>query len=170
MISFNALIEKFNNQGEKTGWTYIVIPAALAQKINPGVKKSYRIKGQLDHFKFSGMNLLPMGEGDFILALNGDVRKAIRKKQGDQLNVKIELDRSKYKLNSELTELLDAEPKAHAHFYSLPVSHQNYFSKWIESAKTTTTRHERLASTINAMINKLSYAEMLRERKRRDER
>jgi hypothetical protein len=33
MIQFNCLIEKFGEQGEKTGWTYIVIPAAIAQQL-----------------------------------------------------------------------------------------------------------------------------------------
>ena len=165
MVSFKTTIEKFKKQGEKTGWTYIIIPEELAQKINPGVKKSYRIKGSLDNFSFSGMNLLPMGEGDFILALNVDVRKAIRKKQGDMLTVKIELDKSKYKLNEELVQILETEPKALAHFKSLPESHQNYYSKWIESAKTLNTRHDRIASTLNAMLKKQTFAEMLRERK-----
>ncbi len=165
MVSFKATIEKFKKQGEKTGWTYIVIPVDIAQKINPGVKKSYRIKGSLDNYAFSGMAVLPMGEGDFILALNATVRKGIRKKQGDTLNVNIELDKNKYQLNAELMLLLESEPKALAHFKSLPGSHQNYFSKWIESAKTMNTRHDRIASTLNAMLKKQGYAEMMREKK-----
>jgi hypothetical protein len=165
MVSFKVTIEKFKKQGEKTGWTYFIIPSKLAQKINPGVKKSYRIKGSLDNYMFSGLSILPMGEGDFLLALNAAIRKGIRKKAGDTLLVKIELDQSKYQLNKELMELLESEPKALAHFNSLPGSHQNYFSKWIESAKTINTRHDRIASTLNAMIKKQGYAEMMRERK-----
>lgn len=166
MVTFKTTIEKFRKQGEKTGWTYIIIPMEIAQKINPDVKKSYRIKGCLDNYSFSGMNVLPMGEGDFILALNGKVRKGILKKPGDSLTVKIELDKSKYQINSELLELLESEPKAFAHFKSLPESHQNYYSKWIESAKTMNTRHDRIACTLNAMLKKQTYAEMLRERKK----
>jgi hypothetical protein len=169
VISFKTIIEKFHKQGEKTGWTYIVIPAELAQKINPGVKKSYRIKGTLDNYQFSGMNVLPMGEGDFILALNAEVRKAIRKKQGDSLQVKIELDKSKYQLNAELMECLETEPKALAYFKSLSGSHQNYFSKWIESAKTPNTKYDRIASTLNAMMKKQNYGEMLREKKNNEQ-
>jgi hypothetical protein len=36
MIQFNAIIEKFGKLGENTGWTYILIPEALAQELNPG--------------------------------------------------------------------------------------------------------------------------------------
>ena len=42
MIKFTATIQKFASQGEKTGWTYIVIPAELAQQLSPGNKKSFR--------------------------------------------------------------------------------------------------------------------------------
>jgi hypothetical protein len=165
MISFQTTIQKFKNKAEKSGWTYILIPKALSEKINPGVKKSYRIKGKLDNHSFSGLNLLPIGEGDFILALNATIRKAIHKKQGDPLDVCLDLDTSNYILNSELMLILETEPAALSFFKSLAKSHQNYFSKWIESAKTTETRHERIAATVNAMIKKQNYAEMIRDRK-----
>jgi hypothetical protein len=39
MIQFNSIIQKFNEQGEKTGWTYIAIPIEIAQQLNPTIKK-----------------------------------------------------------------------------------------------------------------------------------
>ena len=59
MLTFNTTILQFAQQGEKTGWTYIVVPAAIASKLNPGVKKSYRIKGKLDDFKVEKLALIP---------------------------------------------------------------------------------------------------------------
>ena len=41
MISFNTTILKFAEKGEKTGWTYILIPNEISQQINPDQKKSY---------------------------------------------------------------------------------------------------------------------------------
>ncbi|MFD2524744.1 YdeI/OmpD-associated family protein [Flavihumibacter stibioxidans] len=41
-------------------------------------------------------------------------------------------------------------------------SHQRYFSKWIEVAKTESTRDIRIARTVNAMVKKWSYSEMIR--------
>lgn len=32
MVNFNALIKKFGDKSEKTGWTYIEIPAAIAKQ------------------------------------------------------------------------------------------------------------------------------------------
>ncbi|MBK9109302.1 MAG: DUF1905 domain-containing protein [Saprospiraceae bacterium] len=153
-------------KGEKSAWTYIEIAPEIAQKINPGVKTSYRVKGSLDTLEVSGLSLLPMGGGSFILPLNADLRKNLRKTTGELLIVKLTVDASLYMLNAELLEALESESKALIHFNSLSKSHQNYFSKWIESAKTTETRYSRIESCFIAMIKKQSFAEMLRERKK----
>jgi hypothetical protein len=87
MIKFSTTILRFDSQGEKTGWTYIEVSAALAQKLYPGNKKSFRVKGKLDQYEFEGAALIPMGEGNFILALNSTMRKGIKKQKGDKLMV-----------------------------------------------------------------------------------
>ena len=78
MITFNTIILQFNEQGEKTGWTYIEIPADLAQQLKPGYKKSFRVKGMLDGLAVSGMALMPMGDGNFIMALKADIRRPLK--------------------------------------------------------------------------------------------
>ena len=82
MIKFTATILKFDKQGEKTGWTYITIPSEMAQQLYPGNKKSFRVKGKLDEHSIEGVALMPMGEGDFIMALNAGMRKGIGKTKG----------------------------------------------------------------------------------------
>jgi len=168
MLSFSATILKFGQQGEKTGWTYIVVPAKVAKKLNPGVKKSYRVKGMIDDFKIEKVSLLPMGEGDFIIPINGAIRKGIRKTKGASVKVQLELDKSAIVPPSELIECLKDEPVAYKYFNSLPQSHRNYFTKWIESAKTEPTKTKRIAMVVKTMIRKMDFGAMLREE--RDER
>ncbi|MEO6355587.1 MAG: YdeI/OmpD-associated family protein [Ferruginibacter sp.] len=165
MVQFTTTILKFGEQGEKTGWTYIVIPAALAQQLLPGNKKSFRVKGKLDEHTISGMALIPMGEGDFIMALKADLRKAIGKQKGAQLLVKLAIDAKPYEVNGLLMECLQDEPAAKHYFQSLPKSHQHYFSKWIESAKTEPTKTKRIAMAVNAMSKKMDFGQMLRSAK-----
>ncbi len=153
---------QFGAQGEKTGWTYILIPAAVAQKINPGIKKSFRVKGKLDDYSFHGIALLPMGEGDFIMALKAEIRKKIKKGKGAKLNVQLDVDRKPLKISAELLECLQDEPNALDFFHSLAKSHQGYFSKWIESAKTEPTRAKRIAIAVSALARKFGFPEMLR--------
>jgi len=165
MISFSTTILKFDNQGEKTGWTYIKIPAQIAEQLHPGNRKSFRVKGKLDDHVISGIALLPMGEGDFIMALNADLRKAIGKRKGAVLKVQLAVDKEPYQLNATFIECMEDEPAALQYFRSLPKAHQNYFSKWIESAKTEPTRDHRIAQAVSALARKMGFPEMLRAKK-----
>ncbi len=165
MIQFNAIIEKFGNMGEKTGWTYILIPEVHAQKLLPGNKKSFRVKGKLDDWTFTQLALIPMGEGDFILALNAGIRKQIKKNQGATVTVKMLVDRSEIEISPDLLECLEEEKAAKAYFNKIPGSHQKYYSRWIESAKTLETKAKRIALAIKALSREMDYGSMIREDK-----
>ena len=80
MITLKVTLQQFKEQGEKTGWTYIEIPASVANKLKPGTKKSFRIKGKMDDHEFQQVALIPMGNGDFIIPFNASMRKATGKK------------------------------------------------------------------------------------------
>lgn len=162
MIQFTTTIHKFDKKGEKTGWTYIEISAVQAKKLMPGSKVSFRVKGKLDQYSFERVALLPMGEGNFILPLNGQMRKAIGKKQGDKLWVSMEVDDRKLTLSRDLMACLKEDPEAMSFFKSLPGSHQSYFSKWIEGAKTAQTKTRRIVACMMAFSKKQAYGEMMR--------
>jgi hypothetical protein len=166
MVRLNATIKKFDSQGEKTGWTYIEIPAAIANKLNPNNKKGFRVKGNLDNYEFSMIALLPMGGGDFIMALNAAMRKAIKKQKGAIVQVKMEVDTNEIKPPDELIECLQDEPEALEYFNSLTKGHQNYFTNWINSAKTDATKAKRIASTLNALNKKWDFGQMIRAMKK----
>ena len=164
MIQFITTILQFAEQGEKTGWSYIEIPADMAQELKPGNKKSFRVKGMLDGLAVKGMALMPMGEGNFIIALKADIRKGIRKNAGAMLQVSLEVDNDyKIEIPDDLQECFDFEPEAIVFFNSLAKSHREYFIKWIESAKTSETRAKRIVNTVNAMLRKWTYNVMIRE-------
>lgn len=162
MISFSARILKYEQQGEKTGWTYIEIPDGIPQQLKPGNKKVLLVKGKLDAYSFKRMPLYPVGAGKFIMSLNADVRKAIGKRQGATVKVQIAADESDFVFNPDFIECLNDEPTALAYFKTLPGSHQHYFSKWIDSAKTEPTRAKRIARAVNALSKKWGYPEMIR--------
>ncbi|HTH54678.1 MAG TPA: YdeI/OmpD-associated family protein [Cyclobacteriaceae bacterium] len=168
MIKFNTTILRFDKQGEKTGWTYIEISPAQAQKINPGVKVAFRVKGNLDAFGFEKTALIPMGQGGFIMPLNGKIRKAIGKKMGDKLRVEIELDTRQIQLSAAFMTCLKQEPEALKFFKTLPGSHQRYFSKWIDDAKTSQTKAKRIVMALAAFSKKQGFNEMMRANRKGD--
>ena len=162
MLKFTTTILKFDEQGEKTGWTYIKIPAATAQQLMPGNKISFRVKGKLDDYSIESVALLPMGEGDFIMAINTGMRKALKKSKGATLTVQIEVDDKPILPSADLVECLKDEPYALVKFNKLPKSHQNYYTKWIESAKTEPTKAKRIAQAVTALSRDMDFGEALR--------
>lgn len=166
MLRFITVLKKFGKQGEKTGWTYIQISEKQAAQLNPGVKTSFRVKGRLDYYDIEKIALLPMGDGSFIMPLNAIVRKNIKKQKGAEVEVSLELNKEPLQLNADFMDCLRDEPEALKTFQSLTKGHQNYFSKWIESAKTEPTRAKRIALAVNALAKGWGFPEMLRAQKK----
>ncbi len=165
MVKFTTTLLQFAEQGEKTGWTYIEILADIAEQIKPNNKKSFRVKGKLDNYKINCVALMPMGNGHFIMPVNAAMRKGTGKRKGAMMNICLEEDKSAFKLNEDLMVCLNDEPAALKHFNSLAGSHRNYFSKWIDSAKTEQTKAKRIAMAVSALSRNMGYPEMMREHK-----
>ncbi|MEX8548431.1 MAG: YdeI/OmpD-associated family protein [Mucilaginibacter sp.] len=166
MVELTAILLQFAEKGEKTGWTYLSIPADVAQEIKPDNKLSFRVKGFLDGVPISGLALLPMGEGEFILPVKAVLRKALGKQKGAMVKMQLEEDKDfKITMPDDLAACFTDEPEALHNFNQLPKSHQHYYFKWINGAKTEATRVKRIAATLNASSKGLGYGEMMREMK-----
>lgn len=162
MLQFTTTIHKFDAAGEKTGWTYINIPLHLAQELKPNNKKAFRVKGKLDHYAFEGISLVPIGEGNFIMALNASLRKHIKKGKGATLHVQLEIDTKQIQPPEDLLECLADEPAALNNFNKLPKSHQNYYTRWINEAKTSPTRTRRIAKAVVMLARGGDFGEAVR--------
>ncbi len=170
-MKFKAEILKYGANGDKTGWTFIQIPSELAEKLSPGSRKSFRVKGTLDKTQVEALALVPVGGGDFILPLKKEIRKALKKDKGATIIVAIEKDENPdpFPMPPDFADCLADEPRAMKTFNSITRSHQHYFIKWIDSAKTETTRIKRIAVTVSALAHGMQYGEMLRAEKKKQE-
>ena len=169
MKTFKAIIHKFEKNGEKTGWSFIYIPIEISEALAPGNRKGFRVRGTLDKFPIEGVALIPVGDGEFIMPINATMRKGTHKATGSTLAIKIEVDPKEYELNSDFVMCLEDAPRAYDYFKSLTKSHQNYFSKWIDSAKTEITKSKRITQSIQALGMGLGYSEMMRMNKGKSE-
>ena len=161
MISFKTTIKKLS----ENGWAFIVISKKQANQLKPDTKVSFRIKGKLDDHIIEKKALFPMGDGTFALPINAPMRNATGKKAGDSLKVVMELDESKIALSRDLVKCLKDDPEAKKFFYSLSGSHQRYYSKWIDDAKTAPTKTKRIVICLTALNKKMNYGEMLKNYK-----
>ena len=170
MIRFTATLERFGQMGEKTGWTYLALPAELAGQLKPGCRTSFRVKGRIDKMPLQGAALVPMGEGNFILAVNGAMRKELKKEQGATVRVQLAVDDTAFKIPADISDCLADEPAADAFFRTLTPGHQRYFVRWVESAKTEPTRAKRIARMVDALARGRGYSEMIRAAKAQKEK
>ncbi|GAB2518187.1 DUF1905 domain-containing protein [Spirosoma aerophilum] len=167
MPSFTTTLQKFDEKGEKTGWTYIDIPLDVTESLRPGQKTSFRVKGSLDDYALAQVALLPMGksgdrEGGFIMPINATMRRGIRKEAGATVQVTLAVDDSPMPLSADLLACLDDDPPAKAFFQTLARGHQVYFSNWIEEAKTIETKTRRLTQAVMGLSMGLGFGPMIR--------
>lgn len=168
MVKFTATISKAGQAGEKTGWTYIIVPEDIAQQLKPGNRKSFRVKGKLDQYAIKAVALMPLGDGTFMMPLNATMRKGIKKKVGGMLQVQIQPDDAPLVVPADFLECLDDEPTARDYFNNdLLPSHRNYFIKWLDGVKGEAARAKRIAMVIEALSNKWGFAEMFHVAKAR---
>ena len=170
MVKFTAQIKQFEEHGEKSGWTYIEVQADIAEKIKPGNRKVFRVKGKIDDHEISSVALMPMSGGGFIMPINASMRKATGKRKGASLKLKLQEDAAKLQPPPELLECLSDEPGALQYFDSLTYGHRNYFTKWIESAKTEPTKTKRIAQAVDALSKQMDFGTMLRTLKGKEPR
>jgi hypothetical protein len=168
MPIFTTTLLKFGPKGEKTGWTYIAIPNDVSDTLSPGRKTSFRVRGMLDSFAIKQVALLPMGDWDgetgsaFILVVNADMRRGIRKQAGATVQVFLDYDAEPMPPSPDLMVCLSDDPIALDFFNTLAKGHQTYFSQWIEGAKTTATKTKRITQAVMGLSMKLGYGEMIR--------
>ncbi|HLT75533.1 MAG TPA: YdeI/OmpD-associated family protein [Ohtaekwangia sp.] len=164
-ITYSAKIEKFTSKGEKSGWSYIAVSPAQAEKLKPKSKVSFRVKGRLDDTPLKQVALLPMGDGSFILPVNASMRKSLGKKAGDNVKVQLEADERPLRVSKDFLVCLKDDERAYTFFQTLPRSHQLYFSKWIDSAKTAATKSKRITMAIIGLSQQQGFGEMIRANK-----
>ena len=59
-----------------------------------------QVKQKIDKREIRQSSLLPIGDGNYILPVNGAMRKTLNKKNGDKIQVVLQLDKEEIKINS----------------------------------------------------------------------
>lgn len=163
MITHLAEIERFETNGEKTGWSYVFVPQEVANQIKANNRREIRVRGLIDQVAITGLCLMPIKGDGFILPLKKSLRKELRKESGASVALHLEFDADfKIEMPDDLEICLADEEALLTRFLAMPKSHQNYFINWLNTAKTEPTRTKRLVMIVNAMANGLDFGAMIR--------
>lgn len=143
-------LEKFHGKG---GWTYARIPHILQDKSKPfGWVK---VRGTIDGYEIRKCHLMPMGDNKLFLPVKAEIRKKIKKEEGDTVHIILYPDNEPLEVPREMILCLKDEPAAYMFFQQLSESEQQFYINWIYSAKKEETKVTRLAETINRLLRKL---------------
>lgn len=158
-VNQKYLLKKFPGKG---GWTYADLPQVAQNKNAPfGWVK---VKGTIDGFEIRKYNLMPYGGDKLFLPVKAEIRKVIKKQEGDYVHVILYPDNEPLEVPEEMQLCLQDEPKALKFFNSLTESEQHNYIKWIYSAKQEETKVERLEETINRLMKGLKFYDMTRQK------
>lgn len=147
LINKKYRLEKFHGKG---GWTYARIPEVKKNKNIPfGMVK---VKGSIDGYEIKKYHLMPFADGSLMLAVKAEIRKKIKKKEGDLVHIILYPDHEPLEVPEELMVCLHDEPQALLFFNSLSESERRYYIQWIVSAKKEETKVNRLVKTINRLM------------------
>jgi uncharacterized protein YdeI (YjbR/CyaY-like superfamily) len=102
----------------------------------------------------SKYHLMPMGNGKLMLPIKGEIRKKIKKQEGDHVHVILYPDNEPLEVPEEMLLCLQDEPVALTFFNSISESEKKFYIQWIYSAKKEETKIDRLAKTINRLLKK----------------
>lgn len=152
LVNKKYKLQKYPGKG---GWTY-----AAVSEISPNKKNPFgwvRVKGFIDEVEIKQYHLAPMRNGKLFLPVKAEIRKKIKKKEGDWIKVVLFADNDAVEIPNELLECLRDEPKAHNQFFKLSNSEQKHYIDWIYAAKKDETKTERMAETINRLTKGLRF-------------
>lgn len=146
LVNKKYRLEKYPGKG---GWTYARIPEIVQDK-----KAHFgwvKVRGTIDGFEIRKYHLMPMGNGNLFLPVKSEIRKKIKKQEGDLVHIILYPDNEPLEIPEEMLLCLQDETKAYQFFKSLTESEQKYYVQWIYSAKKEETKVNRLAKTINRL-------------------
>jgi hypothetical protein len=144
------ILERFHGKG---GWTFARIPEIKQDKTKPfGWVK---VKGTIDGYEIYKCHLMPMGKGKLFLPVKSEIRKKIRKGEGEYIHVILYPDNDPLEVPEEMLLCLKDEPAAFRFFKTLSESEQNFYIKWVYSAKREQTKIDRLTKTVNRLMQGL---------------
>ena len=157
LVNKKYKLERFPGKG---GWTYTVI-----SEIPPDKRERFgwvKVKGVIDDFELKGYHLMPMANGKLFLPVRAEIRKKIKKQEGDWVKVVLFQDTEPLFIPDEFLQCLRDEPAAYKTFHSYTESSKKYYVDWIYSSKKVETRIERMAQAIDRLARGLNFTDSLK--------
>jgi hypothetical protein len=149
LVNKRIKLEKFPGKG---GWTFCRLPDVAP---DPHAHFGWiKVKGTIDDFEIRQYHLMPMGNGELFLPVRAEIRKKLKKGEGDTVKVVLYRDHEDVFIPEELQDCLRDDPDAENAFNMQPPDKQREIVTFIYALKNEQYRAERIASL---MKNKFKW-------------
>lgn len=151
LIEGTFLIEKMPGKG---GWSYVRLPGVSADY--KGKWGTVKVSGTIDEYELTAYNLMPIKDGSLFLPIKAEIRKKTGKQEGDRVRILLYADEQKVSMATpeDLLLCLQDEPEAYQTFMSYTEAEKKTFLDWIGQATQDEVRVQRIARTIDMLLNK----------------
>jgi hypothetical protein len=153
-IKGNFIIEKMEGKG---GWSFVLLPFTFDKSKLPF--GWIVVKGTIDNYPIKQFKLWPTKYGELFLPIKAEIRKKIKKSEGDTISIEIYPDNSSYEIPEEFLFCLQDSPPALTYFNSISETSKKQYIDWIYAAKSNGTRIERMSKAIEKLALKKKYHE-----------
>lgn len=133
---------------EKGAWTFLEMP--VLENVPKKRNSTVRVRGFIDAYEISDFNIWAMKKGTF-MAVKADIRKAIKKEEGDSVKLLLFLDEAPMVIPDDFLLCLKDEPTLHEKFLQLPDAKKQETINWIFQAKTDDGVVERIAKIMDRL-------------------
>lgn len=139
------VLQKMNMKG---GWTYALLPEVVtSSRKNFGWTK---LNATIDDYEMNNASLMPIKGGRLFLAVKSEIRKQIKKEEGDTVRIKLYgLKAPDTVTEQDFREALADDPRALKHFESFTRKDQKDWLKWIFEGSNNDAIILRMADAIN---------------------
>lgn len=139
----------------KGGWTYVLLPG---QNTNTGLPFGWLVvKGRIDDYEINQYKLWPTADKNLFLPVKAEIRKKIKKQEGDIVEVELFEDQSAIEIPEEFMLCLLDSPEAKHHFENMSATSQKQYIDYVFAAKSMDARARRLTKTIEKLEKGLKY-------------
>ena len=137
---------------------YVMVSEAQAQQIRPDWKRpipvTVQVNGQPE--PPARVNMMPAGDGSFLLYLDGAIRKASATAVGNTVEVSLAFDDSyrggpAHAMPAEFAARLDANPVARARWDQLSPSLQKEMLRYLARLKSDAARTRNIEQALNVL-------------------
>jgi Domain of unknown function (DUF1905)/Bacteriocin-protection, YdeI or OmpD-Associated len=145
----------------KGGWTYVEFP-----NIPKHLKQPFGwvpVKGTIDGYEIKQFKLWTMASGNMFMPVKAEIRKKIKKEEGDWVHIILYYDDSSLVIPEEFLVCLMDAPKAYSFFQSIRDTSKKHYIDWIYEGKSLETRVNRIAKAIEKMEKGLKLYQPLEE-------